>query len=56
MRFAFHHNKFFDNKEKSNELDLIKSIRELIEDYNGNNNFHYYLRLKFGVRMPWFEK
>ena len=44
-------NKFFS---KNHELDELKVIQNLVENYNQNSDFHYMLRLKIAVRRAWF--
>lgn len=53
-------NKFYDkatrekNDKKSDELDKLKQIEELIQDFNKHPEFHYLLRLLKPVKRAWF--
>ena len=40
----------FSEKEKSKELDLIKALDEIIEQYNKTQEGHYILRLVKAVK------
>jgi hypothetical protein len=48
-------NNFF-SKQKSDELDRLKEIQQLIEIFNENQQFHYLLRVKYGLRRDWYLK
>jgi hypothetical protein len=41
-------------KEKSKELDFIKELDEIIEQYNKDPDHHYILRLIKAVKRAWF--
>jgi hypothetical protein len=41
-------------QEKSKELDFIKELDSVIEQYNKNQEGHYILRLVKAVRRAWF--
>jgi hypothetical protein len=41
-------------KEKSKELDFIKELDEIIEQYNKDPDNHYILRLIKAVKRAWF--
>ena len=43
-----------EEKSKIKELDHLKEIQNLIEEFNANSTYHYLLRLKYGVKKPWF--
>ncbi len=44
----------FSDKEKSKELDFIKALDEIIEQYNKTQEGHYILRLVKAVKRAWF--
>jgi hypothetical protein len=52
MNFSTHSNKFY-YKEKSDELDRLKEIQKLVESFNEKSDYHYLLRLKYGLRRAW---
>jgi hypothetical protein len=57
MQYASDDIKVFENdkcKERPKELDIIKTVQKLIENYNQNSQYHYLLRLKIAVRKKWF--
>jgi len=53
MKLPVAANNFF--LRKSDELDRLKEIQKLIDSFNQNQSYHYLLRLKYGVRRPWFS-
>lgn len=46
--------KVFRNKNKSKELDFIKELDEIIEQYNKEETGHYILRLVKALKRGWY--
>jgi hypothetical protein len=47
-----HNNKFF--KSKSKELDFIKELDQIIEQYNKEETGHYILKLVKALKRGWY--